>query len=197
MHAFLIIGDNAEQLNKGVIDLVEKEGATQIPFTLQKIEDARELKKFVKFSFSTKTAIVISNIDKATNETLNAFLKNLEEPINNIVYILTASNITNVIPTILSRCQIITIKNKKLLIENIYADFLKQDIKGKLSFIDKIKDRGDAIRFVENIIHLKHQSNEFKDIQNGLNTLRNLKANGNVSLQLTSFVATMNPVYGR
>ena len=70
MHAFLIINGNPEEFAK-------KQNAKVIPFVLQKIEDARELKKFVKFSFAEKTAIVIEKIDKATPQAQNAFLKNL------------------------------------------------------------------------------------------------------------------------
>ena len=73
MHAFLLV-------NNDPIEFAKKQHAKVIPFTLQKIEDVRELKKFVKFSLSEKTAILIENIDTATPEAANAFLKNLEEP---------------------------------------------------------------------------------------------------------------------
>ena len=99
MHAFLLI-------NSDPLDFARKQGAKVVPFILQKIDDVRELKKLVKFSLVEKTAIVISDIDKITTEAANAFLKNLEEPTKNLIYILTANNIANVLPTIVSRCQI-------------------------------------------------------------------------------------------
>lgn len=174
MHAFLLINKNSEEFAK-------KENAKIIPFELQKIDDARELKKFVKFSFSEKTAIVINDIDKATIETQNAFLKNLEEANKNLIYILTTSNLSNVLPTITSRCQVIKSTNAKFQISNInYKDALN------------IKDRDEAIKFIENLLFSDYEKKEYKNMENYLHTIKNLKANGNVSLQLLNLVVKMN-----
>ena len=109
-------------------------------------------------------------------------MKNLEEPTKNIIYILTANNINNILPTIVSRCQIIQIKNEEIIIKK------DADYKDALN----IKDRGEAIEFVENLIYIDHANQDFKNQENYLNTLRNLKANGNVSLQLLNLVVKMN-----
>ncbi len=155
----------------------------QIPFVLQKIDDVRELKKLVKFSFSEKTAIIIQDIDKITTEAANAFLKNLEEPTKNIIYILTASNLSNVLPTIISRCEVIRLQR------------IGDRLQGKhLNYRDalNIKDREEAIKFIEELIFTDHEKNIFNNMENYLNTIKNLKANGNVSLQLTNFVVKMS-----
>ena len=176
MHAFLLINTNPKEF-------ATKQKAKQIPFRLQKIDDVRELKKFVKFSFALKTAIIIEDIDKATVETQNAFLKNLEEPTKNIIYILTASNINNVLPTIVSRCQVIKIQDLRYKMYDKNANY-----KDALN----IKDRGEAIKFVENLIYIDHEKNIFQNQENYLQSLKNLKANGNVSLQLLNLVVKMN-----
>lgn len=175
MHAFLLINSDPQ-------DFAKKQNVKTIPFILQKIEDTRELKKFVKFSFSEKTAILIENIDTATQEASNAFLKNLEEPNQNLIYILTASILENILPTIVSRCQIVKNSNAKT-----------QMLNNKSNFRDalNIKDRDEAIKFIENLIYIDHKKNNFKNMENYLNTIKNLKANGNVSLQLTNFVVKM------
>jgi DNA polymerase III delta prime subunit len=175
MHAFLLINSNPGEF-------ATKQKAKQIPFTLQKIDDVRELKKFVKFSFFEKTAIIIEDIDKATAETQNAFLKNLEEPSNNLIYILTASNINNVLPTITSRCQVIKIQDTGYRIYDKNSNF-----KDALN----IKDRTEAIKFIENLIYIDHEKNIFQNQENYLQSLKNLKANGNVSLQLLNLVVRM------
>ena len=54
-----------------------------------------------------------------------------------------------------------------------------------------IKDRDEAIKFVGDLIFIDHEKNDFKNMENYLQTLQNLKANGNVSLQLTNFVVKM------
>jgi len=151
MHAYLIVGANDQDLKVKINELTTKLGAVKMLFRLQKIEDARELKNLVKFSFSEKTALILENIDSSTVECLNAFLKNLEEPNKNIIYVLTARNLGNVLPTIVSRCQIIRINGQKLTVNNNYLN-----------------------------------------MQNFLETLKNLKLNGNVSLQLTNLIVRMN-----
>lgn len=57
-------------------------------------------------SSKTKVAI-INNIDELSNEAANALLKTLEEPTKSTVIILTAKEISAVLPTIRSRAQII------------------------------------------------------------------------------------------
>lgn len=176
MHAFILI-------NYDPAEFAKEQKAKIIPFILQKIEDARELKKFVKFSFSEKTAIVIEDIDKATPEASNAFLKNLEEPNDNLIYILTASNLVNVLPTITSRCQVLRIKKEE--IRNNYKNINYKDALN-------IKDRSEAIKFIEDLIYFDHKNNNFKYQEIYLQSLKNLKANGNVSLQMTNLVVRMN-----
>lgn len=176
MHAFLL-------LNSDPVEFAKKQNAKMIPFVLQKVEDTRDLKKVVKFSFSEKTAILIENIDTATPEAANAFLKNLEEPNKNLIYILTASNLERVLPTIVSRCEIIkslVTSHKSPITEINYRDALN------------IKDRDEAIKFVENLIYIDHQKQDFSNIENYLKTIQNLKLNGNVGLQLTNLVVRMN-----
>ncbi len=180
MHAFLLT-------NLDPLEFAKKHKVRVIPFTLQKVDDLRELKKFVKFSFSEKTAILIENIDTATLEATNAFLKNLEEPGQNLIYILTAANLENVLPTIISRCEVV-----KSAATSHQAPNTNFNYKDALN----IKDREEAIKFIENMILVDHEKNNFNNMENYLQTIAALKANGNVSLQLTAFVVRMNG-YGR
>ena len=176
MHAFLLV-------NTDPIQFAKDQNAKVIPFELQKIEDTRNLKKLVKFKFNEKTAIVISDIDNATNEALNAFLKNLEEPSPNLIYVLTAKNLKNVLPTIISRCEVVqSVKTSPQTPTNSinYKDGLN------------IKDRDEALKFVEDLVNIDYQKRDFNNIENYLQTLQNLKANGNVSLQMTNLVAKMS-----
>lgn len=52
-----------------------------------------------------RSVIVITGIDTMKKESANAFLKLLEEPSDNIIFILTASKTDQLLPTITSRCQ--------------------------------------------------------------------------------------------
>lgn len=201
MHAYLVITNDEGSVLDEIEKIAKKNESKIVDFTLLKIEDTKELKKITKFSFPSKTAIVIKNINEATNEALNAFLKNLEEPNNNLIYILTAKSIDSVLSTIVSRCEVIKtttniISNTDSIDEKI-PKFMKLSIDEKLLFIGSIKERNEAVRFVEDIIKLEQAEGSFKYLESALKTLANLKANGNVSLQLTAFVVTMNPAYGR
>lgn len=52
-----------------------------------------------------KTVIVLTDIEHMRKETANAFLKLLEEPSDDLMFILTTSYAEALLPTILSRCQ--------------------------------------------------------------------------------------------
>lgn len=52
-----------------------------------------------------RTVIVLTGADTMRKETANAFLKLLEEPTGNVMFILTTSHPDQLLPTIISRCQ--------------------------------------------------------------------------------------------
>ena len=72
-----------------------------------KIDQVREISKQLKFApLEGGWRIVIINDAQAMNlEASNAILKILEEPPKRTIFILTASQTTDLIPTIVSRCQ--------------------------------------------------------------------------------------------
>ncbi len=200
MHAFLLIGSNQQELDIKVEKLIKKLKVKRFEYPLIKIKDVRELNSFTKFSINTPTGILIKDVDTASTEALNAFLKNLEEPQKNISYILTATSIDSLSPTIVSRCQIIKVKGKKELgnkNKKEVSAFAKKNKVGQLQKISRIWNRQEAILFIENyILHIHslllattngHHSFG-KNIRCANQTLSNLKANGNVQLQLTNFV---------
>ncbi|QSX04928.1 DNA polymerase III subunit delta' [Sedimentibacter sp. zth1] len=59
---------------------------------------------------SDKKIYIIKNSDRMTLQAANTFLKTLEEPVGNRVIILLTENSNLLLPTIYSRCQIITFK---------------------------------------------------------------------------------------
>lgn len=191
MHAFLLVGTNSEELKTKSEELAKKLKAKIMEFPLAKIEDVRDLNNLLRLSFNEPTLIVSENIEEATEEALNAFLKNLEEPQENIYFALTAGNVRKVLPTIVSRCQIIKIQNSKHEIRNEeeIKEFLEMKSSQKLAFFDKIGDRTKAIDFIESLIFFLHARHEFTNMEILLKTRTCLKANGNVNLHLTNLVA--------
>lgn len=69
-----------------------------------------------------KIVYIIKNCEKLNASSANSILKFLEEPADDIVAILLTDNISSVLPTIKSRCQVINFKNKN---EKIYEDSYK------------------------------------------------------------------------
>jgi len=198
MHAYLIVGDS-EQCTAESEKLAQKLKVKVWEFPLNKIEDTRQLGKFTALKLAEPTAIIINSIDQATEEAQNAFLKNLEEPQENLYYILTAKSAALVMPTIVSRCQVIKTNNSKLITQNQNSkldNFLKLTTGEKLALVDKIKDRGEAKDFVQDLIYYLHdilintESREKtgKNLEISVKTLNNLEANGNVALQLANWV---------
>ena len=64
----------------------------------------------IKPIFADKKVFIIKKIDNAMEQAQNKLLKTLEEPANNVYFILTTKNINQVLPTIRSRCSKIELK---------------------------------------------------------------------------------------
>lgn len=201
MHAYLLVGQGITNYQVPISNLAKRLGAKILEFPLTKIDDVRNLNNLIRLSFDEPTLIVSTNIHEAGEEALNAFLKNLEEPQDNIYFALTAPSTRKVLPTIVSRCQIIRIKNNELRIMNEETDeFLKMPVGEKLNYISNIKDREKAIELAENTVNLLHSklhekevkySVTAKNIEVAAETLTRLKGNGNVNLQLTNMVINL------
>ena len=54
--------------------------------------------------------VVLCNFERATFSAANALLKTLEEPASQVVLVLTASDPGALLPTIVSRCQMLTLR---------------------------------------------------------------------------------------
>jgi DNA polymerase-3 subunit gamma/tau len=71
------------------------------------IDDIRRLREGVKFAPAEERykVYVIDEVHQLTGESFNALLKTLEEPPDNVVFVLATTEQQKVPPTILSRCQ--------------------------------------------------------------------------------------------
>jgi DNA polymerase-3 subunit delta' len=62
-------------------------------------------KAFLKPNEGRKTVVILTGIETMRKEAANAFLKLLEEPSENIIFLLTTNSTDALLPTIISRCQ--------------------------------------------------------------------------------------------
>ncbi len=196
MHAFLLTGVDSEKISLAIVDTTLMLGAKSMEYPVKKIEDVRQLGKFVNLTVSGKTAILIKDIDMATEEAQNALLKNLEEPQDNLNYILTASSEEAVVPTIISRCEVVRTGGKEEISDESLKDVRKfYDSSGveRLLITSKITTREEASLFMKNLILagrelMKKDLKMVNFLEAAEGTLISLRTNGNVQLQLTNFV---------
>ncbi|MDO5328759.1 MAG: hypothetical protein Q4E88_01485 [Coriobacteriia bacterium] len=118
-HAYLFIGPKGSGKLKEASDFASKI-ASQFDIQTYSPEGARgylaeQIKEIVRSSNLTpiqgdKKVYIIKNAESLGTSGANAFLKTLEEPPDFDVFILLANNLDNVLPTIVSRCQVIKFK---------------------------------------------------------------------------------------
>lgn len=79
---------------------------------LLKIDQMRELQRELSLSplEGQYRVALLCNFERATTSAANALLKTLEEPASYVVMILTAPEPRSLLPTIVSRCQILTLR---------------------------------------------------------------------------------------
>lgn len=207
MHAYLIVGATEEDREKKALELSKNISKTTYEFFLKRIDEVRQILGLTKLSFDKPTSMIIKGIEEATEEALNSFLKTLEEPPKNLNFILLASSESKLPPTIVSRCQILRVENpeSKIKDSSINTDklkkFLDMSISEKFIFLEKIKQREEAIKLIQDLILFWHsllfeKGVGYTKIPRSLylaqETLKRLKANGNIALQLTAFAVNLD-----
>lgn len=89
-----------------------------------------------KSLFGKKRIYIIKNADKLNSSSANTILKFLEEPEEDIIALLLTDNRYHVIDTILSRCQVLTLKEEDYRIDQDYLlDLLECVLNPKNFFI--------------------------------------------------------------
>lgn len=108
-----------------------------------------------------KKIYIIKSADKMNVQTANSLLKFLEEPVDDIIAMLIVDNINLLLPTIVSRCQIIKLNKKPLSLDSInnFSTIFYQSKYALLSENEKRQLIDFAINF---IVYLEN---------NGLNTI--------------------------
>ncbi len=125
---FEIIDKNADFLNVEPADKKQSIG----------IDQTRKLKEWFKvkpYNSPNKFA-VIKNADLLTDQAQNSILKLLEEPNANCYLALTLANPSNLLPTVLSRCEIIQDSIVLKSLEN--SDFMKLSRTLQFKYIDDL-----------------------------------------------------------
>ncbi len=174
MTSFIVASKDKKKKSIYVQDFLQNEKIDKFDVTLIGIESSKnqnsigideiknlQIKIFLKPIRSEKKAIVIDDGDFLTIEAQNALLKVLEEPPGHTIIILNVENIENLLPTIISRCQIVTLQSdgvrftdeEKKEIQELVANFSTTKVGERLKLAEDLaKDKDKAIDVVGKLI---------------------------------------------
>lgn len=218
MHAFLIVGKTEKSREVRTKELLKEYGAGRVLIFSPEgkshtIESVRNLTRSLKTRRPVLEGIVIESAEKLTEEAANAFLKTLEEPPKNVLFILKAPARGQVLETIASRCAVIDLGTQSL----DYSENDKQEHKklgdllenggvgDRFLLAEKLEDREKAIGFViGQIWATREKLTEFSGdkikakryvahLKALLQTKEDLEINVNVKLALTELML----IYGQ
>jgi DNA polymerase-3 subunit delta' len=136
------------------------------------IDDVKDIERQANLSpYEGKCKVfIIDGAENLSTEAANSFLKTLEEPPDNVFFVLLSSDEKQLLPTLISRCQRIELKRmgkieiKKILINNYGFDENKADLLARLSegclgwaltvSLDEgyLKDRIDKLSELESLL---------------------------------------------
>ena len=229
-HAFLLVGNNTEKplnflamsiicdetlacmkcndcrkvLENKYSDIIKLDGniASIKKGDIEKIQET-----FKKSSLEGKAKIyIIENIEYSTKEAMNTLLKMLEEPNEGVYALFTTKNINRVLPTIISRCQVIDIQpdSKESIAEQLINDNIHNDAANVLAFlaadVDEAKKLYDdrfnymylqVINFIEDLYFKRNNL----IINTQTNLLKKYKEREDIKLFLNMLLLAMKDVF--
>ena len=139
------------------------------------IDQIHELQKQLSFKTSGFT-VAILEAQYLNISAQNALLKTLEEPPEGVIITLYVDNEDNLLPTIVSRCIIRHTTNHELPTAN-----LPNNIKDGFAWVEKIKDRREAIQIIDSLMAAKESLPIYRRLQK---TKKYLQSNCNLRLTL-------------
>ena len=133
--------------------------------------------RFEKTALETKGVMIyiVNLVENMTAEAVNSILKFLEEPESEIYAFLTTNNINNVLPTIVSRCQVLPLKSvsRSIVIEDAESLTIEQDDAELLSYF--YNDGELIFDFLKN----EEESDNYREAKKALNGLLDQMLGGN------------------
>lgn len=144
----------------------DKDG-DEAPEGLIRIDRVREIQNALRFKADGKKVVIVDGADRMQPAAANAFLKTLEEPPEGSVIILVSSHATELLPTILSRCQkinfrplpedvIAAVLSRQKGLNRNDAEMIARQSCGSISIALKsvLDDAGERKEFLERFIRL-------------------------------------------
>ena len=123
-----------------------------------KVGDIENLQKFLSSSSLEKQGkkiYIINRLENANKEAVNALLKTLEEPTSSVYAFITTQNEAKLLPTIISRCQILSLLpiNKSIVKQNAINEGVLLEDADILSYfycdVEVIKQKSEEENYKE------------------------------------------------
>jgi DNA polymerase III delta prime subunit len=166
MQSFLIICKPFQKAKDYAFDFCLKNNIDKLDISFIESEKAvgiaqvRDFQKriFLKPFKSKQKAVILSTQNTITTEAQNALLKVLEEPPDNTILLLICESSEDFLPTIISRCKIITLDKEPSEINlkeygEILLSLKDKGVGDRLKLAqDNSKDKETALRFIEGLI---------------------------------------------
>lgn len=125
--------------------------------------------QFEKTAFESKGIMIyiLHLVENMTPEAVNSILKFLEEPGNEIYAFLTTNNENNVLPTIISRCQLMRLKliDRKEVIDGAIANGVEQSQAELLSYFF------NSPELIQECLENEDEAENYKKAKEGLDNL--------------------------
>lgn len=167
-HAYLVFGEFNEETLVEIFKVTQPD-IFKLSENPIKIGHIRELISwlYLKPHSSEKKLAILYGVENMTIEAANSLLKALEEPPSFVVIVLQALKKERILPTILSRCEIVREKedNDKIIPEN-YLNILKiskMSVKERFDYTVKIMDDEN----LKNIINLWEEETRLELLEGG------------------------------
>ena len=151
--------ENIDKNIFGELKIIEPDGMWIKKEQLLELQEEFKMKSVL----ANKKVYIITDATKLNPSSSNSILKFLEEPSDNIVAILLADNIHQLLDTIVSRCQVITL-NKILQTENKLESLLSVNIENldlvketSVNFINEIEKQKEKKKLFHNNIQDKNE----------------------------------------
>lgn len=169
MHSYLITGKSPEERQEFARNfLTEKNAVDTIELLTPKakhyIKAIKELihRLYIKSADSERPrGVFIEDAHLLTTEAANSFLKTLEEPPGDTIFVLTAPNRELVLETITSRSQVIELgimnyelgEEEKNKAQEVFEKLTKARVGERLKFLEALGTRQEAIDFCTKQTH--------------------------------------------
>jgi len=217
IHSILIIGGNKEKRREKARQIAEENLGKPLSFShpdfllieginsisIAQVRDLERKLALKPYVASLKIAL-IHEAEKLTLSAQNALLKTLEEPPGDTLIILTTPQASFLLPTVVSRCQIIRLKTEFHLEGEVCPPIGGAHLRGvgagerlKIAALYS-KDKTQAIEFTQQLllswreVMLKEPSGEMvKNLHHIQNTLLMLQANVNPLLATGNLLLTL------